>query len=426
MKASVSRRTLLSAALFGMGRLALPPSVFAWAEISGVERDEQWHQDLHVLAQELPEKAKPLQDPHKKHAFLSRLEHVDKSVASRTDNQILVAIMQSLALIGDAHTKPAIYGFLVPFYPVNLYWFKEGLYATGTGDQCPELVGARLLKVGDTPVGHVLQFLKTLIGHENEWVFKSLVPYLIISAKILNGGGFASDPVRASFEFRMQDGTHRRRTLSAGTAIANSSSLSSRLLRWSKPEKNYWFQHLPGADAIYFCYSACREMPDLRFAAFQRQLLDAIRGTRCQRLIIDLRDNGGGSSAILDPLIASLLEEKFPTDPLPVFVLIGRGTQSSAAMNAIELKQRAAAVLVGEPSGAKPNDYGELKELELPNSHLRIQYSTTYFHLWPVDSDRALYPDIRVTETWKDFKAGRDVALSAALKAPRPLLIRTS
>lgn len=249
---------------------------------------------------------------------------------------------------------------------------------------------------------------------------------MIISAKILNGSGFASDPVQASFEFRMQDGTHRRSTLSAGTGMGNPTSLSGRLLRWSKPEKNYWFHPLPGSDAIYFCYSACREMPDLPFAAFQRQLLNAITETRCQRLIIDLRDNGGGNSAILDPLIASLVEEKFPTGPLPVFVLIGRGTQSSAAMNAIDLKQRAAAVLVGEPSGAKPNHYGELNQLELPNSHLRIQYSTTYFHLWPVDSDRSLNPDIRVTETWKDFNAGRDAALSAALKAPRSLLIRTS
>lgn len=105
MKVSVSRRTLLSAALFGIGRLALPPSLFAWAETSGVERDEQWRQDLQILAQELPQRAKPLQDPHKKHAFLNRLEHLHKSVASRTDNQILVAIMQSLALIGDSHTK---------------------------------------------------------------------------------------------------------------------------------------------------------------------------------------------------------------------------------------------------------------------------------------------------------------------------------
>lgn len=426
MKASVSRRTLLSAALFGMGRLALPPSLFAWAKLSDAERDEQWRQDLQILAQELPQRAKPLQDPHKKHAFLSRLEHLDKSVPFRTDNQILVAIMQSLALIGDSHTKPAIESFALPFYPINLYWFKEGLYATSAGDQCPELLGARLLKIDHTPVGHVLRLLKTLIGHENEWVFKSLVQYLIISAKILNGGGFATDPVQASFEFRMQDGTHRRRTLSAGTGMGNSTSLSNRVLRWSRPEKNYWFQPLSGTEAIYFCYSACREMPGLPFATFQHQLLDAIRDTRCRRIVIDLRDNGGGSSAILDPLIASLVEEKFPTDPLPVFVLIGRGTQSSAAMNAIDLKQRAAAVLVGEPSGAKPNHYGELKELKLPNSHLRIQYSTTYFHLWPVDSDRSLYPDIRVTETWKDFNAGRDLALSAALKAPSPLLIRTS
>lgn len=97
---------------------------------------------------------------------------------------------------------------------------------------------------------------------------------------------------------------------------------------------------------------------------------------------------------------------------------------SSAAMNAIDLKGRVAAVLVGEPAGTNPNHYGELKELELPNFRLRIQYSTNYFHPWPDSVGRSLDPQIRVTETWKDFHAGKDAALTAALHAPLQQIIR--
>jgi len=405
-----------------MTRFASAMPSFPWDRSE--ERDNRWHQDLQLLARELRYNCKPLEDKHKQRAFLHHLDDLDKTVNSRTDEQMLVGIMQSLAVIRDAHTKPAIESFLLPFYPMILYWFKEGLYVIRAGEQCPEVLGARLLKVGQTPADQVLQFLKTLLGHENPWIFKALAPYLIISAKILEGSGFVNQPAQASFEFLTTDGGHRRLTLTAGTKMGKSSFFSDRLLRWSNPEKDYWFQLLPDHRAIYFCYRQCQEMPDFPFAEFHRQLLGAIRSNGCERLIIDLRDNGGGNSALLEPLITALHKENFPNGALAVFALIGGGTMSSAAMNAIDLKGRVAAVLVGEPAGTNPNHYGELKELELPNFRLRIQYSTNYFHPWPDSVGRSLDPQIRVTETWKDFHAEKDAALTAALQAPLPQIIR--
>jgi hypothetical protein len=406
-----------------MARLVLAKPCFSW-ETNREERDNHWHQDLQLLARELPNKCKPLENAHKKHAFLSRLDYLDKKIDSRTDEQMLVGIMQSLAVIGDSHTSLAFDSFLLPFYPMKLYSFKEGMYVIRAGEQCPEVLGARLLNVDQTSADHVLRRLKTLLGHENPWVFKALAPYLIISAKILNGSGFAHQPAQAHFEFLTHDGTHRRVVLNAGSRMGKATFFTDRLLRWSNPDKDYWFQFLPDQKAMYFCYRHCEEMPDLPFADFQRQLLDAIRANRCERLIIDLRDNGGGNSAVLEPLITALLKENFSNGALPVFALIGPGTLSSAAMNAIDLKGKIAALLVGEPAGTNPNHYGELKELELPNSHLVIQYSTNYFHPWPKNLGRSLDPQIRVAETWKDFEAGKDTALNAALHAPLPQIIR--
>lgn len=415
MNQGVSRRALLSAAIFGMSRLVLPRSLFGSVDTSRVTRDQHWHEDLEMLARELPEKAKPLEDAHRKHAFLGRLEHLDKEVGSRTDNQIIVGIMHSLAAIGDGHTNLSINSYLFPFYPISIYWFKEGIYVIRAAEQYRGLLGGRLVKLGSASTRHLSNFLNTILGHENEWFVKDLAPYLIISADIMNGAGFTSDPRKATVELRMPDGAVRQRTLAAGNNFDHADSLTARFLRYSKPNRNYWFQQLPGKKTIYFRYNQCEEMQDLPFATFQQQVLDAIRTTHCERLIIDLRDNGGGNSAILQPLINILVEGKDETDKLALYVLIGRGTLSSAAMNAMDLKRRAAAVLVGEPSGAKPNHYGEVRDIELPNSHLRVQYSTRYWDYWPSNSDQSLHPDVRITETWKDFHAGTDAALNAAL-----------
>lgn len=415
MGQEVSRRALLSAAIFGMSRLMLPRSLLGSVGTSRVTRDQHWHEDLEMLARELPQKAKPLEDAHRKRAFLGRLQYLDKEVESRTDNQILIGIMHSLAAIGDGHTNLSVDSYIFPAYPIWTYSFKEGIYVISAAEQYRDLLGGRLLKLGNASTGHVTKFLNTIIGHENDWFVKALAHYLIISADIMNGAGFTSDPRQATFQFHMPDGTVRHRALAAGNNLDLPDSLTTRFLRYSKPGKNYWFQQLPGSRTIYFRYKHCAEMQDLPFARFQQQLLDAIRATHCERLIIDLRDNAGGNSAIMEPLINILVEGKDETDKLALYALIGRGTLSSAAMNAMDLKRRAAAVLVGEPSGAKPNHYGEIRDLELPNSHLRVQYSTRYWNYWPSKSDRSLHPDVLITETWKDFHAGKDAALDAAL-----------
>jgi hypothetical protein len=58
-----------------------------------------------------------------------------------------------------------------------------------------------------------------------------------------------------------------------------------------------------------------------------------------QRLVVDLRLNGGGNSAILDPWITEI-----KSSPLNkkghLFVIVGRATFSSAIMNAVRLKVR--------------------------------------------------------------------------------------
>ncbi len=48
--------------------------------------------------------------------------------------------------------------------------------------------------------------------------------------------------------------------------------------------------------------------------------------------------------------------------------------------NAILFKQlQTNPILVGEPTGGKPNSYGEISSFLLPNSGLVVNYSTKYF-----------------------------------------------
>jgi len=130
--------------------------------------------------------------------------------------------------------------------------------------------------------------------------------------------------------------------------------------------------------------------------------------------IVDLRGNGGGNSALLMPFIQRLASRKNVNRPGGIIVLVGRGTFSSAHLNAVSLRTDLHAVLIGESTGQKPNAYGEVKTFALPHSRIEVRYSTKF---WKTeDGDRpSMEPDVTIVPTSADFFAGRDPVLEAAL-----------
>ena len=84
----------------------------------------------------------------------------------------------------------------------------------------------------------------------------------------------------------------------------------------------------------------------------------------------------------------------------------------------VQLKERGA-VLVGEPTGGRPNHYGEVRAFTLPNSGLQVSYSTRYFRMMADADPPALAPDIATPSTLANQFTGFDAALHAALNDAR-------
>jgi C-terminal processing protease CtpA/Prc len=133
-----------------------------------------------------------------------------------------------------------------------------------------------------------------------------------------------------------------------------------------------------------------------------------------ERMVIDLRLNGGGNSSIFEPLIKALSRRRDVNQTGRLFALIGRGTFSSACLNTLKLKRETKAILVGEPTGQRPNFYGEVETMTLPHSKLRVHYSTRHFRMMDGDSP-AFAPDIHVEPSSSDYASGRDPVLEQAL-----------
>ena len=110
-----------------------------------------------------------------------------------------------------------------------------------------------------------------------------------------------------------------------------------------------------------------------RFAAQVERDLNA---KRYSKILIDLRNNGGGSDGVLVPILM-LLAPKIRAGEAEVWGLVGEGTFSSALINAAEIREMGG-FLAGTPTGGSVDHFGSVSTFALPNSGIRGQYSNKY------------------------------------------------
>lgn len=291
------------------------------------------------------------------------------------------------------------------------YWYKDGMFVTAATDAYRHLLGTRLVKVGDLTVEEVCRRLSAYVAHENDAQLKEQVPNMLIRVELLQaiGAAEAGKPVRLELD---------------GNAVEVEPYSGQPRWNWAYSGEPPVFQRergvaysamvLGGASTVYFRYNQCVNDPKKPFAEFAEELKKTVAQPEGSRLIIDLRNNSGGNSAILDPFIDWLKGSRFNRKG-SLYVLIGRPTFSSAILNAARLRNETAAILAGEPTGGKPNHFGEVKEFELPNSRIAVSYSTKYFHPFKEDPS-TIVPDVVVEPASGDYLKGADPVLAAVMK----------
>jgi hypothetical protein len=383
---------------------------------------DKWRQDLQVLAARLPLLHVNPFTKITRDQFDQAVSDLDRDIPSLADHQIVVRLTQIVAMIGDSHTSLRADGTPEQFrvYPLTLYWFEDGLYATAAAAPYKKVLGARLVRVGDTDVQQAYQLVSTLISHENEPALKFFSPSRMVSAEALQALGVLPDLKTGHFVFQGAGG----KEFSVDFAPVNTSRESVDLVtapdsaQWPsylrRPELNYWFEYLDDSQTLYFKYNLCVDMPSPTFNQFVQTMFAFCATHQCGRGVIDVRNNPGGSSALLQPAIDGLKNSPDINQRGHLFVVIGRGTFSSALINAVTLRQQTNAILIGEPTGGKPNAFGEVKSFTLPNSGLSVSYSTKFFTL--VSGDPAsLDPDVLIGPNSADYFAGRDPVMNAIL-----------
>jgi hypothetical protein len=429
---------------------------------------EQAREDIRYLRDSL-ELVHPNLFFHQSQArFEAALAAVAKGVSNETsDEDLYRSLAPIVASIGDGHTNLDPYttdyqhfrdsnGRL---FPLELRFANaEAVVVANYGPEDIVPVGSEVESIQGLTIERFLDVLGKYVGAEERALKTSFIAR-DLRADMWHAG------LRAPFLVRYRDRSGREQVVRLrGTTLAS-------IHRWDNSQAGYdalvayrlsYADH--GNVAVLTIHSF--DNPD-GWQSFIAHLANGLTKHRTRALVIDIRNNSGGDTGVsdallkvfastrfrdfstIDTMVSSLTKKSYgkadyiniygqeawktasgtilhanvdymaPASPDALFhgkvyLLVGPGTFSTAAIFAAAAQDAHLATIVGTESGGLPTLYGELFTFTLPNSHLEVSVSTKYFVRPSGDTaPHGVIPDRLLTETVTDSAA--DYELQAAI-----------
>ena len=388
-------------------------------------RDSRWTQDLNYLAAQLQQRHPNLFFKTSQADFDAAVASLQSSIPNLSDDEVMVGLAGIAALPGDGHTNLYLTQINARFrlLPLQMQWFQDGLFVTGAGSDYTKALGAKVMSIGSFSAEDAQSAVAKIISHENDIYARYFGPTYLMNANIL--AALKITPDNSGAQFVLQDLTGVQFSLSIASlapgvtqslALAPDPSSGFTPLARQNLDKNYWFTYIASSRTLYFAYNRCQQMSGLPFATFNSQLWATFDANPVVNFIVDLRNNPGGDSSILNPFFTSQSQRRTSLANVQKVAVIGRATFSSGILNAISLVQQFGSSgnfeLIGEPTGGSPNSYGEVQTFTLPNSGLAVNYSTKFFS-FPNYPPGSMLPDVSVNTYSSDYFARHDPFFAA-------------
>ena len=283
--------------------------------------------------------------------FLALKKDIESRLETESDVEFLLDLQRLTSLVGDSHTTLSL-GSAVAFrlYPFAMVRRGESWYFSAVSLGNEKLLCQEVTKLAGKPMAEVIDAFGTLFSSDNPIHLRrnfrqscnvaDIYEYLglvetgkPLAVTLKSGKTLSLEPVEMTAmdqkDFaRLSD----RLTEAPATAAADA----------------YYFAKALDKRTYYIQYNTCREAADLSMEDFAALVQADLDTGNYGRVLLDLRNNGGGSDGVIWPLLEVLRKEMDAGAEL--VGLIGEATFSSALINALEI-QEMGGVLVGEPAG---------------------------------------------------------------------------
>lgn len=389
-------------------------------DVKKLKREEGWRYDLKLLDREL---RRIHIAPYLHHSPKERddmVKKISQAIPKASDEEVMAAFYRYTASFGDGHTairppeikRPRLQAFL----------FEEGVFITLAAPEHRELAGAQILKVEGRPIEEVADLMKPLMSTDNPMNVKSFIPGFCLNPTLLKGVGVSKRKEEVALTIKLISGEVKEAILPVSADLQTkpdwvrpiSGPLPLTLKRRQEP---YWFEELPDHKAVYLQYNEVRSDSKESLASFFGRFFLFVDQKKTERIILDVRWNGGGNTFLSQPFIKSLAARPHLGRSGSLYVITGRNTFSAAQNFTTDLGRLFEPIYVGEPSGSSPNFIGESIPFTLPYSGMRGTISDLYWQRsWPMDDRIWIAPELPAPPTFAAYREGRDPAMEAILE----------
>lgn len=367
-------------------------------EVSENMRNSEWKEDLKYLYTELQKHPSLLEDARAKMNFEQLYQkNADKVVSNES---LINAATELTCFFQDGHTNIEVPYTMQDFcIPLHCRWDENdgSLVLSENYNEIP--ANARVIAVNGMTVDTIISNMAKRIPHENCYLVKSrmlMYPYQnyhLFSEMNLNYLFGKMEKYELSFQ--------------VNNKIAKKQCILEKydgFLDFTD-DSNFITYEIQGSQMILHL-NAC--IYNEKYKLTLERAAQLCKEKQIVSFILDLSQNMGGSSAVIDEFIKytdiecfkryemidySSGEAKqitsrkdlvrnqrkticFPSD---MYCRVSYNTFSSSRTFAVTLKDNGIARIIGTETGGKPNSYGMPRKLQMPNSKLRFRVSTSYF-----------------------------------------------
>lgn len=315
--------------------------------------------------------------------YISKIENLDSLNSVEFDYEM----KKLFALFKDAHTT----------YYIPSNKFKTDMDFRFIGGKVYVSYDDELLEVksvSNIEISQIIDKLQEIINYEtNEWLS-------VQTEKALNNFYF----------YMMLKLTNEQNKTYVNVEDGRQFIVSIKEKTKKEQEESIYNYDVLKDNILYVRYSACKEMESYSFDEFMKDIKSIVTKHNINKYILDIRDNGGGNSEILNPF-----QEFVKKKSLCGVMLINNGVFSSGRFAVARFKKMFNIPLIGEPTGGASKSYGFNKNLQVEDKMFSV--ST---RLWDFSDvfgcEGAIQPDIYIPLTIKDLREGKDRVIEKAIE----------
>ncbi len=394
---------------------------------------KEWQDDLKFLQKTV----------HTDYPFLFKKITADKfdlaveefynTIPKMQDHEVMMGFARIVALFQYGHTRLGFRDSPIRYHklPMVLYQYKDGVYIQGVHKDYESNLGAKLIAIEGMSTDNVLKAIYPVVPSENDQFFKAYAGLYMIIPEVLHAQGITKELKKTIVLTLEKDGKKFESSVTAikdleiptqyGMVKASDDWLDIRNqnetpLYLKNLDRIYHYEYLPKEKTVYVRQSQIQDDPQEDIPTFYKKVFDFIENNEVDKLVLDVRLNGGGNNYKNKPIVTGIIETEKINQPGKLFVIIGRRTFSACQNLVNELDNYTNAIFVGEPTSENINFYGDNRKVELPNSKMPVYLSFAWWQDKPQwENGPWTSPHLAVDQSFDDYKLNRDPVMEAAL-----------